>query len=379
VNLTLSKKKSEINPADDLLSTTTIGFRANIIAARFFVRFSARVYSRALFLYIGFSSEARPVLKMKPIERRTFLKAARMAGAVCLLLVMALALISQQERVLRSPSGVELRIACPSFAPGEPMLLVLKNSPGLNAAIVKFLNRTLVMRPRPSGKDSQAFLGIDLDVKPGVYALDVKIEKKDGSEENLHHDITVLDRVFPTEKLWVKQDYVTPPRAVRERIRREAELVRTIFSLVTPEWLGDGAFIAPHPADHFPNFGQRRLTNNTLRTVHGGVDVKVPFGDPIKAVNAGRVVLASGLFLSGNTVIIDHGLGVFSYYCHMSKLLVKRGDRVGKGDVIGKCGTTGRSTGPHLHWTMRIFDSRVDPYEMLLLPVEDRAPRPRQP
>jgi hypothetical protein len=317
---------------------------------------------------------------MKPIERRTFLKeAARAAAGIFLLLVGPLAVFSQEERVLRTPSGMEIRVACPSFAPGEPMLLVLKGSSRVNAAVVKFLNRTLVMRPRPSGGDSQAFLGIDLDVKPGVYRLDVKVEKKDGSEEVLHRDITVLDRVFPTERLWVKQDYVTPPRAVRERIRREAELVRTIFSLVTPEWLGDGAFIAPHPADHFPNFGQRRLTNNTLRTVHCGVDVKVPFGDPIKAVNAGRVVLASSLFLSGNTVIIDHGLGVFSYYCHMSKLLVRRGDRVGKGDVIGKCGTTGRSTGPHLHWTMRIFDSRVDPYEMLLLPVEERGHEPRRP
>jgi murein DD-endopeptidase MepM/ murein hydrolase activator NlpD len=303
----------------------------------------------------------------------------RKAAGLLLLLAVPLGLASQEERTLRTPSGVEVRVACPSFAPGEPMLFVLKDSPGLNAAVIRFLGRTLVLRPGPSGGDTQAFLGIDLDVKPGSYALDVKVEKKDGSEEALRRDITILDRVFPTEKLWVKQEYVTPPRAVAERIRREAELVGLVFKLITPEWLGDGAFIAPHPADHWSNFGQRRLTNNTLKTVHGGVDVKVPFGDPIKAVNAGRVVLASSLYLSGNTVIIDHGLGVFSYYCHLSKLLVHRGDRVRKGDVIGKCGTTGRSTGPHLHWTMRIFDSRVDPYEMLLLPVEGGSPDRRLP
>jgi hypothetical protein len=317
---------------------------------------------------------------MNRITRRTFVNnvAVTVAGAF-LLLALPLGLAPQEERTLRTPSGVEIRVACPSFAPGEPMLFVLKDSPGLNAAVIRFLGRTLVLRPGPSGDDALGFLGIDLAVKPGTYGLDIKVEKRDGSEETLHRDIAVLDRVFPTEKLWVKQEYVTPPRAVAERIRREAELVGLVFKLISPEWLGDGAFIAPHPADHWPNFGQRRLTNNTLKTVHGGVDVRVPFGDPIKAVNAGRVVLASSLYLSGNTVIIDHGLGVFSYYCHLSKLLVHRGDMVGKGDVIGKCGTTGRSTGPHLHWTMRIFDSRVDPYEMLLLPVEGRSRDRRRP
>jgi murein DD-endopeptidase MepM/ murein hydrolase activator NlpD len=147
-------------------------------------------------------------------------------------------------------------------------------------------------------------------------------------------------------------------------------MVSLIFSLPTPEWLGNGPFIAPHPVAPWPNFGQRRVVNGAVSSVHGGVDLPVPFGEPIHAANRGRVVLSSPLYFSGGTVIIDHGLGVFSYYCHLSKLLVRRGDVVEKGAVIGRCGSTGRSTGPHLHWTMRVGPSRVDPYAFLGLPIE---------
>ena len=93
-------------------------------------------------------------------------------------------------------------------------------------------------------------------------------------------------------------------------------------------------------------------------------------GDPVRASNAGRVVMASDLYYSGKTVIIDHGLGVFSLYCHFSKLLVKRTRMVAKGEAIGLIGSTGRSTGPHLHWGFRIFDSRIDPMSMTALPLE---------
>jgi len=146
-------------------------------------------------------------------------------------------------------------------------------------------------------------------------------------------------------------------------------MLALVFSLISPQWLGDGPFMAPHPVKPWPNFGQRRLTNKTLSSVHSGIDLPVPFGEPIRAVNRGRVVMASPLYMSGLTVVIDHGLGVFSFYCHLSKLAVRRGDMVGKGAVIGACGSTGRSTGPHLHWSMRVGDGRVDPYAMLGLPL----------
>jgi murein DD-endopeptidase MepM/ murein hydrolase activator NlpD len=92
-------------------------------------------------------------------------------------------------------------------------------------------------------------------------------------------------------------------------------------------------------------------------------------GAPILAANAGNIVLASDLYFGGKTVIIDHGLGVFSSYGHMSKLLVKRGDAIAKGGLIGRAGSTGRSTGPHLHWAVRIFNARVDPFSLMALNI----------
>jgi len=101
------------------------------------------------------------------------------------------------------------------------------------------------------------------------------------------------------------------------------------------------------------------------RSIHAGVDIAIASGQPIKAANDGRVVLASNLYFSGNTVIIDHGLGLYTVYCHMSKLLVKRGSVVSRGQVVGLAGSTGLSTGPHLHWAAKINEARVDPLALL--------------
>jgi hypothetical protein len=293
-----------------------------------------------------------------------------------LLLVMAapLGLAAQSGESLRTESGVVVDMAYRSLEPGEPLLFTLK-SPGVSAVILHFLGKTAVLRTTPAfGGNPMAFLGIDLDVKPGPYPLDMQVEKADGSLERLRTEISVKGRTFPFVKLRISPEYVTPPKSVLVRIQRESEIVSMVFESSAPEWLGDGAFAAPHPVKPYPNFGQRRLTNNAVTSEHAGVDLPVPWGEPIRAVNRGRVVLASFLYVSGGTVIIDHGLGVFSYYCHLSKLLVRRGEAIGKGAVLGKCGSTGRSTGPHLHWSMRVGDSRVDPYAMLELPVDGSLP-----
>jgi murein DD-endopeptidase MepM/ murein hydrolase activator NlpD len=199
--------------------------------------------------------------------------------------------------------------------------------------------------------------------------MTIKVLKAGGFVEDIRKDLLVVERKFPSTKLELKPEYVTPPASVLGRIKREAELVTLAMSVVTPEWLGDGPFVLPHEAPSWSNFGQKRLNNNVLQSLHTGLDIRVPFGEPIGASNAGRVVMASDLYLGGKTVIIDHGLGVFSTYGHMSELRVKRGDVVKKGQTIGLCGTTGRSTGPHLHWSFKIFSARVDPEAMLRLPL----------
>jgi len=288
------------------------------------------------------------------------------ARAFLVLLSVPLVSAAGIKESLSTSSGLTVEMSAEALEPGQPILFVLRSG-DVAAVILHFLGQRAVLRP-PA--EPMAFLAVDLDAKPGVFPLEMQFERKDGTLETCRREFEVRARAFPSTRLRVKQEFVIPPRSEQERIRRESEMLALIFSLVTPEWLGDGVFVAPHPVKPWPNFGQRRVTNNVLSSVHGGVDLPVPYGEPIRAANRGRVVLASPLYLSGLTVIVDHGLGVFSFYCHLSKLAVRRGDMVGKGAVLGACGSSGRSTGPHLHWSMRVGDGRVDPYAMLGLPIE---------
>jgi len=284
-------------------------------------------------------------------------------GCLTLLACLSAAGIAlpSEKALFQAPSGAFLELEFRSLQPGEVLLVSLPDAPGVRGAVVVFREKEYVL----FSAQRFAFIGLDLGLEPGSYPMTVTFERTNGGREAVRRDIVVGAKKFPRKKLWVKESFAVPPKEVEERIRREAELVAWVYGNITPRWLGDGAFLQPNEGKVFPNFGQRRIYNDAPRSTHTGVDIAAPQGDPIRAANAGKVVLASHLYLSGNAVIIDHGLGVFSFYGHMSKILVKRGQAVGKGDVIGKCGTTGRSTGPHLHWAVRVFDSRVDPFSLL--------------
>lgn len=317
---------------------------------------------------------------MRPAGRPSGRAAAPAVPAVlaALAVLSAPALRPQAKSPAAAPSaktGPVVRLAYRSLQPGEPLLVFLESDGSVRSAAVAFLGQTVELRPAPARPDGGpgfrafAFLGIDVQAKPGPCVLAVKVRRAGGAVETVRKDLLIVDKSFPSTKLTLDPNYVTPPASLQARIKREAELVALATSVITPEWLGDGPFVAPNSAPSWSNFGQRRLNNNVLQSLHSGLDLRVPFGEPIGAANAGRVVLAVDLYLGGKTVIIDHGLGVFSSYGHMSQLKVKRGEAVAKGQTVGLCGTTGRSTGPHLHWSVRIFGARVDPEAMLKLPL----------
>lgn len=299
---------------------------------------------------------------MKGIVRAVLSLVLFMAGA---------ALFAVQQDPPRGPViGLKYR----ALGPGEAIVATLENGRGVRRAIFHFRGRDYELDNSGASGEALVFIGLDLGISPGSYPLSVTVERSGGAREDLRKDIVVEAKEFPSKKLWVKEDFAVPPKAVEERIAREAEIVKAVYSRITPRWLGRGDFVLPHEGKAFPNFGQRRIYNDKPRSTHAGVDIAAPMGSPIRAANAGKVVLASDLYLSGRTVIIDHGLGVFSTYGHMSKILVKRGADVGKGDVLGKAGSTGRSTGPHLHWAVRIYDARVDPFSLLGLGLDQAEP-----
>jgi murein DD-endopeptidase MepM/ murein hydrolase activator NlpD len=169
-----------------------------------------------------------------------------------------------------------------------------------------------------------------------------------------------LPKEFPEERVEVDEEYVTPSAENVKRAEAETKRLEALWKTSSPVKLWQGSFIQPAKGKVTSPFGARRLLNDKPSSPHSGVDLAASAGAPVKAANAGQVVVADELFFSGNTVVIDHGLGLYTIYAHGSKLLVKEGQAVKKGQVIARVGSTGRTTGAHLHWGCRLHGAKVD-------------------
>jgi murein DD-endopeptidase MepM/ murein hydrolase activator NlpD len=167
--------------------------------------------------------------------------------------------------------------------------------------------------------------------------------------------------------LSVDEAFVNPPAGTEARIQQEAAALQRIWKTSAAERLWTGPFVRPVPGEAVSRFGTRSIFNGQPRNPHSGADFMSPSGTPIHAPNGGRVMLARDLYFSGNTVVIDHGLGVFSLLAHLSAIDVHEGDIVDADQIVGRVGATGRVTGAHLHWAVRIGDARVDPLSVLAL------------
>ena len=271
------------------------------------------------------------------------------------------------EETVTCSRGAVVRIQARSYEQGDILLVKLIEPSPVREVKVSFLDREYALKPKSEGGEPQALIGLDLGLRPGSYFLDVALTLDESGPETVRKPILVRPGKFRSRRLTLPPKYVTPPPEEMDRIKRESALLAEVYKRTSDRWLAEGFFVLPHEARMDFNFGERRVLNGRTSSVHSGVDIDAEMGSPIIASNSGKVVLAADLYFSGNTVILDHGLGVFTSYLHMSKLLVKTGDLVRKGDAIGETGSTGRSTGPHLHWSVRVFDSRVDPRSLIRL------------
>jgi murein DD-endopeptidase MepM/ murein hydrolase activator NlpD len=188
----------------------------------------------------------------------------------------------------------------------------------------------------------------------------LRIQYEDGSDEAI--SLNVRQREFDVQRIdGVAPRFVDPPAETQERIvqdRRDVSATRDIFSR-TGKFL-DG-FDWPVRGPISGVFGSQRIFNGQPRAPHSGLDIAAPAGAPIVAPADGRVVLRGDLYFSGNTLILDHGLGVTTTYLHMDRINVADGQEVRRGDQLGTVGATGRVTGPHLHWGLNWFGVRLDP------------------
>ena len=209
-------------------------------------------------------------------------------------------------------------------------------------------------------------IGVDLEKAPGRYAWKVSWKNAAGEAKSCSAWVTVRAGKFPTERLTVEQQFVQPDQEQLKRAEEDQKKMRAIFETVTPERYWDGKFLLPlKGVTKGGNFGRHRILNGEARSPHTGVDFPALAGTPVFAAQAGKVVLAEELYYSGNTIVIDHGYGIYTLYAHLSEIEAKPGPMVRAGEEIGKVGATGRVTGPHLHWGLTVERARVNALQIV--------------
>ncbi|MDA0737879.1 MAG: M23 family metallopeptidase [Nitrospirae bacterium] len=225
------------------------------------------------------------------------------------------------------------------------------------------LDREIMFFPKGTG-NYVGLLGLDMQDKPGQHDLGIQVEYPDHKDR---HKVTVLlmKEDYKVQHLKLPKKMVDLDSKTLVRVKQEAKILHHAFDTALPDPLWNSSFIEPVQGRVSGRFGSRRVINGESKRPHSGEDIAAPDGTPVVAMNRGIVRLAMDHFFTGKGVILDHGLGLFSMYFHLSEVDVTQGQMVEKGDPIGKVGATGRATGPHLHWGVRLNGARIDPYSLL--------------
>lgn len=209
-------------------------------------------------------------------------------------------------------------------------------------------------------KDGQwvAVIGVPLDQPPGQAYVDVL--RKKGLVEK--YAFTVKAKAYPSERIRIKdKSKVTPPPKDMLRIKKEQKQLKRTLSKWDNREVNTLKLKQPVEGRISSKFGFKRIINDIPKSPHKGIDIAAKQGTPIKASAPGIVTLVDDLFFTGNTVVIDHGQGLQTIYCHLNETSVREGSKVDLDTTIGTVGKTGRATGPHLHFGVVLNQVKVDP------------------
>ena len=264
-------------------------------------------------------------------------------------------------------SQVDIELSHKNIKHGTTFAVILTSDKKLTAAPnVIFKNNTYQMFTiLGSTKKYEVFIPIDYHSqkqKENVqikYLQDNKVIKKNIS-------IEIIDGSYKqNEIIKVAKGKVKLSKSNQNRSKKEyAKVYKNVYSVITQKNLvGKSKFQMPMKSKITSNFGNARIYNGIAKSYHSGTDFRAKVGTPIVSANDGRVALVMDRFYLGNVVYIDHGRGAYTYYCHMDKIAVKDGQIIKKGDKIGTSGKTGRITGPHLHYAVRLYNTTVDPIQ----------------
>ncbi len=299
-------------------------------------------------------------------QNRFYAQRVRILSSVALLLL----LVSLPRTDAQKSVGFHVISWSPQrLESGSPVLFTVEPDQPVDALRGTWLNHPLVFTKAHQGRAWYALAGIDVEQAPGTYPLELAATTTDGSEQHAKQDVAVLPGRYKTTTLHVEEKYVQPDAATLQRIAADKAVKDAAFAHPINQPLWRGSFRSPVPFAPTDSFGTRRMFNGQLASIHRGTDFHAPSGTPVVAANDGVVIIAQGMFYEGNLVVIDHGQQFSTLYMHLSKIEVKAGEHVTKGQRLGLSGATGRVTGPHLHLAARWQGEYVDPAVLLHLPL----------
>jgi hypothetical protein len=260
-------------------------------------------------------------------------------------------------------SGSDIMLSASRVAQGDSVFLKIRAGKGMEPRVRWMGSRVFLV----SVEDKETwcgFLGVDLKTKPGPVPLDVEVLPA-GEKQRL--EITIVEKDRGVRVLTLPREMVELDAKTLVRVRKESAIMKETLGTPpsAPSWVG--FFLPPLSGEVVGVFGTRSIINGMNRSPHSGVDLKADTGTPVHSINNGKVLLTADYFFSGKSVVIDHGGAIQSMYFHLDKILVSEGEEVKKGQIIGVVGSTGRATGPHLHFGVRINGARVDPLQFMAL------------
>ncbi len=233
----------------------------------------------------------------------------------------------------------------------------------------KLFKRTIPFFPH-TNTSFAGIVGLDMQDPPGQHTLQVTTHDSKQTAQ-LSYSITIHKEDYRVQHLTLPKNKVDLDSKTLKRVRLEQKEMAEAFRHISSEPFWKETFLEPVKGRISGRFGSRRVINGQHKRPHSGEDIAAPTGTPVKAINKGKVVATVDHFFSGKGVVIDHGVGLFSMYFHLSEIDVQPGQTLNKGDMLGKVGATGRATGPHLHWGIRLNGARVNPYALTTLPVRE--------
>ena len=264
-----------------------------------------------------------------------------------------------------APPGLSVTVSPPAPRQGGVVAITVTSERPLRALVLVDVDTRVPLEGAEGGTVFRGLLGLDLAAATGARDLRFEVE---GGDALATFPLNVRAGRFHVQKISVDPRFVEVPEEEKERVKAEQERVAEAYRRGSEARLST-SFARPLPSASNGNFGARRVYNGKTKSIHAGLDLAAKEGTPVQAAGDGRVVLAGDLYFSGGSVLLDHGAGLFTQYFHLSRIDVKEGDFVAKGTRLGAAGHTGRATGPHLHWGAKLHAARVNPEDLLALPV----------